>query len=243
MVYDLIHSPALQLSNASRSSSQGLRQSRGEQSRVLAQYDISVAFWHPLLPEDEPNAMCPPSGEEEAGYMWQMKRAMYGTRRASRLFQEHMKGVLKVGYAALKVCHQVYHCLVTESMAAIHGDDIIAEGEPEKLDCLDEVLKQLVVVKVLDRVGPRAAEHGRYLKRHIVYINSQGFEWLEDPKHLAAIIRNRSEVGAKPQSSLGSKDLARSDPEELDELEEVEGRLYHQDAGISIYVSSGRFDI
>ena len=90
---------------------------------------------------------------------------MYGTRRASRLFQEHMKGVLKeAGYAALKVCHQVYHCFETDPMAAI-GDDIIAEGEPEKLDRLDEVLKQLVVVKVLDRVGPRAAEHGQYLKR------------------------------------------------------------------------------
>ena len=128
-------------------------------------------------------------------------------------------------------------------MAAIHGDDIIAEGEPEKLDRLDEVLRQVVVVKVLDRVGPRAAEHGQYLKRQIVYINGQGFEWLEDPKHLAAIIRNRSKVVAKPQSSPGSKDLGKSDPEALDELEEVEGKLYQQDAGINIYVSSGRFDI
>ena len=104
-------------------------------------------------------------------------------------------------------------------------------------------MRQLVVVKVLDRVGPRAAEHGQYLKRHIVYINGQGFEWLEDPKHLAAIIRNRSKVGAKPQSSPGSKDLEKSDPELLDELEEVEGKLYQQDTGISTYVSSGRFDI
>ena len=64
---------------------------------------------------------------------WQMKRAMYGTRRASRLFEEDMKGVLKeAGYASLKVC-QVYHCLETDSMAAIHGDDIIAEGKPRKL--------------------------------------------------------------------------------------------------------------
>ena len=77
---------------------------------------------------------------------------------------------------ALKVCHQVYHCLETDYMAAIHGDDIIAEGEPEKLDRLDEVLKQLVVVYVHDRVGPRAAEHGQYLKRDIVYINGQVFE-------------------------------------------------------------------
>ena len=35
----------------------------------------------------------------------------------------------------------------TESMAAFHGDDIIAEGEREKWDRLDEILKQLVVVK------------------------------------------------------------------------------------------------
>ena len=140
-----------------------------------------------------------------------------------------MKGVLKeAGYAALKVCHQVYHCLETDSMAAIHGDDIIAEGKPEKMDRLDEGLKQLIVVKVLDRVGPRAAEHGQDLKRHIVYINGQRFECLEHPKHLAAITRNRSKMG---------------DPEAFDELEEVEGKLYQQDAGISIYLCSGRFDI
>ena len=91
MVYDLIHSLALHLSNASRSSSQELRQSRTreeEHSRVLALYDICAASWHALLPEDEPIAMYPPLGEEEAGYMWQMKRAMCGTRRKSRLFQE-----------------------------------------------------------------------------------------------------------------------------------------------------------
>ena len=64
-------------------------------SRVLALLDSSVAFWHALLPEDEPTAMYPPRGEEEAGYMWQLKRAMDGTRRASRLVQEHMKGVSK----------------------------------------------------------------------------------------------------------------------------------------------------
>ena len=52
-----------------------------------------------------------------------------------------------------------------------------------------------------------------------MYINGQEFEWLEDPKHLATIIRNRSKVRAKP------------------------GKLYQQDTGISIYVSSGRFDI
>ena len=42
------------------------------------------------------------------------------------------EGVLgEVGYAGLKVCHQVYHCLETDMMAAIHGDDVTAEGERE----------------------------------------------------------------------------------------------------------------
>ena len=218
---------------------------REQHTRVLALYDISVAFWHALLPEDEPIAMYPPRGEEEeeAGYMWQMKRAMYGTRRASRLFQEHMKGVVKeAGYAALRVCQQVYHCLEVDPMAAIHGDDIIAEGEPKDPDRLDEVLKKLVVVKVFDRVGPGAAELGQYLKRHIAYNVGQGFEWLEDPKHIASVIRNRSKMGAKPQSSPGGKDLGKTDPEALDELEEMEAKLYEQDRGISIYMSGGRFD-
>ena len=42
------------------------------------------------------------------------------------------EGVLgEVGYAGLKVCHQVFHCFETDTMAAIRGDDITAEGEPE----------------------------------------------------------------------------------------------------------------
>ena len=51
-------------------------------------------------------------------------------------------------------------------MAAIHGDDIFAEGEPEKLNRLDEVLKRLVDVKVLDRTGQGAMEQCQYLKKH-----------------------------------------------------------------------------
>ena len=96
---------------------------------------------------------------------------------------------------------------------------------------------------MLDRVGPGAAELGQYLKRHIAYIVGQGFEWMEDPKHIVAIITNRSKMGAKRQSSPGSKDLGKTDPEALVELEKMEAKLYQQDTGINIYMSSGRFDI
>ena len=143
---DLIHSQAQHLSNASRSSSQEPHQSirREDDTSVCSPCTTSASRFstHSFHTMSE-IAMYPPRGEKEAGYMWQMKRAMNGTRRASRLFQEHVKGFLgEAGHAALKVRHQVYYCLEADSMVAIHGDGIIAEGEPEKLNRLEEVLVQ-----------------------------------------------------------------------------------------------------
>ena len=54
---------------------------------------------------------------------------------------------------------------------------------------------------------------------------------------MAAIIKNRSKVGAKPQRSPGGKDTGRSDPDALDELPEQEAKVYQQDTGVSIHVS------
>ena len=51
----------------------------------------ALRFGMRMLSPDEPIAMYLPPGEEEPGYMWQMKGAMYGTRRALRLFPEHTK--------------------------------------------------------------------------------------------------------------------------------------------------------
>ena len=165
---DLIHSKAQHLSNASRVSSRRLRRSRTREDNTLVCSPCTTSalrFGTRSYAHDEPIAMYPPPGEVEAGYVWENEAAMYGTRRASRLFQDHMKWVLgEAGDAALKACHQ---CLDADSMAAIHGDDIIAEGEFEELDRRDEALKRLVVVKVPDRIGPGAEEHGQYLKRHV----------------------------------------------------------------------------
>ena len=72
-------------------------------------------------------------------------------------------------------------------------------------------MKRLVSVKVLGRIGSAKEEHGKYLKRRIVYIDGQGFEWLEDPKHIAVLIQNRCMIGAKPRSMPGSNDTGRTD--------------------------------
>ena len=122
------------------------------------------------------------------------------TRRASRLFQEHMKLLVlgEAGCAALKACYQVYYCPDADSMAASHGDDIIAEGEPQELDRLDEVSKRLVVAEVPDRIQTRSGG-----TRPVPEEACRAYRRSGPRKHLAAIIRNRSKVGANRISVEG----------------------------------------
>jgi hypothetical protein len=213
-------------------------------TRLIALYDIVTAFWHADLPVDEPITVIPPRGEEEPGWVWQMKKAMYGTRRASMLFLEFMVTALsKCGYVALKITRQVFYNAQNDSMAALHGDDIIAEGESEALDRLDAALTPLCHLKVLPRVGPGGTSMGRYLKRYICYVPDMGYEWNEDPKHVVTIITNRGKAKAKPQGSPASKEVGKSDPKALDELCSEAMTEYRSDSGRILYISSGRFDL
>ena len=98
-------------------------------------------------------------------------------------------------------------------MAAIQGDDIIAEGEPEKLNRLGEVLKQLVVVKVVDRIGPGAEEHVRYLRRDT-----------------SCTSKDRDSSSETPCCDH-QKPFQDRCAEALDEFEDAEAKLHQRDTG------------
>ena len=73
-----------------------------------------------------------------------MKKAMYGTRRASFLFLEFMVDVFrKCDYEPPVVSRQVFYNKQYDSLATLHGDDILVEGEPEAIDHLDAVIRPL----------------------------------------------------------------------------------------------------
>ncbi len=62
--------------------------------RRIALYDVSVAFYHALL--NELIWVDPPKGEEEdSSIVWQLRKALYGTRRAALLFQEYVISTMK----------------------------------------------------------------------------------------------------------------------------------------------------
>eukprot|EP00974_Lingulodinium_polyedra_P021919 2116020-Lingulodinium_polyedra.AAC.1 len=56
--------------------------------RQVALYDASVAFFHAEL--DEWLCVIPPPGLRRLGFLWQLLKALYGTRPASRLWQAYI---------------------------------------------------------------------------------------------------------------------------------------------------------
>ena len=62
-----------------------LAASRG-QNRLLGMWDAVVAFFHASMPDDEPTYVRPPHGLRRKGFVWFLRRALCGTRRASILF-------------------------------------------------------------------------------------------------------------------------------------------------------------
>ena len=212
--------------------------------RSLGFFDVEVAFWHAALPEDEAIAVYPPRGEEHDDIMWQLDKAMYGTRPASRLFGDLMVEVHgKANYAVLKTSRQVSHSKDGDSLSALWGDDGITEGDDAEHDLLETHLRAQLKVKILERLGPNGGLHGRYLKRHLFYVPDDAFEWVEDPIHIERVVARRGKQGCKPIGSPASKDTGKNDPKCLDELDAKGAREYRQDTGTLLYVSSGRYDL
>ena len=81
------------------------------------------------------------------------------------------------------------------------------------------------------------------MKRYICYIPGVGYEWNEDPKHVIQLLEATGKTLAKPQGSPSSRDIGKSDPQVLDELEAEEQTTYRSNTGRVLYVSSGRFDL
>ena len=212
--------------------------------RTLGFFDVEVAFWHADLPEDEAIAVYPPRGEEPDDVVWQLKKAMYGTRVASKLFGNLMVEVYgAAGYIVLKSCRQLFYNKEFDSLSGLWGDDGVTESTEEGHTMLEQHLQRHLHVKILGRVGPGRELTGRYLKRVITYVDGEGFEWLEDPRHIEQLVSERGKANAKPIGSPCSKDSGKNDPQALDELGAIDARRYRSDVGRLLYVASGRYDL
>ena len=97
----------------------------GRRSRLCDLHDVSVAF-HAVLDEDtwvDPRK----EQEDEHGVAWQLKKALYRTRRSALLFQECViHAMVKIRFTVVRAAAQRFYQAAWLVLAIVHGDDFIA---------------------------------------------------------------------------------------------------------------------
>ena len=97
---------------------------RGTRLYLVGLWDVSNAFFHAYL--DEEVYVVPPAGEDEPGVVWQLLKALYGTRKASKMFQELVIQVLtQQGFIRLQVTIMVFFHVELDIFVVVHGDDFL----------------------------------------------------------------------------------------------------------------------
>ena len=148
--------------------------------KVCGIWDVSVAFFH--SPMDEFTVVRPPVGLRVRGRLWVLKRALYGTRMASRCFGKLVGEVLKdAQFEAVAIVPNTYHHPQRDIDTVVHGDDFVAVAEDDHLNFLERVLENSMEIKRVGRIGPGRSSTGKVLKR-VVSWTGDGFTWEADPK-------------------------------------------------------------
>jgi len=212
----------------------------GSRRRLLARYDVSVAFFH--APGEGKIAIMPPKELRKPGICWFLDKAMYGTRRASQLFGTYVidslcaEGMKCIGYMAMT--------FVSEELdieLAVHGDDFLADGEKDSLDQLDTIMEKYFDVKRLPRIGPPEfggeVTHGDHLKCTISW-SAKGFTWEGNPKH----VKDLMDLMGFTESTKGidtpsAKDTGKGVRTSLDELDDTAAWKFRSGAGTLQYIA------
>ena len=166
---------------------------RGRGSRLML-LDVKKAFLYGHirrnvyieLPDEDPMSK---SGE----LVGKLDKAMYGTRDAPAMWQEHLEGTFKEArFTPSKVAPCVYFHPELHVCAVAHVDDVLFEGRRE---ALDEILKRLRTTYALkaEILGPDKergeVREGRFLGRTI-YWGEFGLTWSGDTKLVDEMLRD-----------------------------------------------------
>ena len=119
---------------------------------VLSIWGISVAFFHAVT--DELVHVHPPRDLVPPGWCWKLRKSMYGTRRASRLWVDHVRRVLEDdGSETIAVFSMVFVNRSKRYIVAVWGDDFAFTVASEMLPHLT-VLERNFECKLIGNIGP-----------------------------------------------------------------------------------------
>ena len=129
--------------------------------------------------------MHPPKDLVKPGFCWKLKRAMNGTRRASRQWADKVtEALVAKDFVSSKVFAMVFFSMICGICVAVWGDDFAAVGGDEGIRKLDALLEANFDKRLEAVVGTMKDTQGNLLNRIIAYnAERKSFEWHTDGKH------------------------------------------------------------
>jgi hypothetical protein len=110
--------------------------------------DLTTAFLHAKLPEEERVVVRPPAPVLNPGHCWVLKRALYGLRKAPMYFQRHMKDVLgSLGMRCVTADSSMYVSDSNDLLMVLHVDDPLICGEEARIESFLAQLSEKVRLK------------------------------------------------------------------------------------------------
>ena len=116
--------------------------------------DFSVAFMSTPLHDAE--FIEPPiEAESDSRYVWKLRKALNGLKKASQLFSNYLSDILvdKLGFEKCSLVPTAFYHRETDLRTAIHVDDPLTIGEIDTVMRFYDSLKQWLLVRVQDVVG------------------------------------------------------------------------------------------
>ncbi|CAK0903384.1 unnamed protein product [Prorocentrum cordatum] len=169
---------------------------------VIVTTDFSVAFMHaPVKDGTEIYAVMPPEYGMGHGYVWRLKRSLYGLREAALRFQELLESiVVGIGVKVCKAEPTIYHHTEKGIRVVVHTDDPLASGPTRGV--LDEFF---------DELAKHLAIKGRYVlgETPVIYLGSS-LQRLGDvivekskPGYVESILDAAGMLGCRPVGTAG----------------------------------------
>ena len=192
--------------------------------RKMGLWDISRAhfmgraareLYIELPPEDKRH------DDDECEMVGILRRSMYGTQDAARIFQEDYQQWLKENGAEFsKICPAMYKFKEKDLIGLVHGDDFVAVGTDESLMWLDEVLNKKYKARWEAKLGDgeKDDKEAFFLNRLIRYVpdgtdhDGERLEVEADARHAEILIRgfgfDEKTKGAEiPEEKMTDKDV------------------------------------
>ena len=149
------------------------------EQKLLSLHDVHMALCGARIDSEEPIHVILAPGEEENAWYWHLDRALYGTKKASVLFQRCVVPVLKdEGFRRLGVARQAKEITPWRTARTF------------SIGCT-QMLKAHFDITAEPRVGPSKLGRvrlGSFLTRQIQWLE-MGFTWKGDPQHARKIAK------------------------------------------------------